>query len=111
MNKNINLKRREDSPSRANNKGIEKDKGGLFHARLGKRGRSGSRHAHKKEAGLGTGASHNTRTDPNTRTMTSEKKMIKNGFSIRPFAGIIQDIRARAPYYLDMRHAPHATTS
>ena len=100
MNKNINFNRREDSPSRANNKGSEKVKGMLFLARLGKRGRSSSRHAHKEEVGLGMGAGHNTRIGPNTRTMTGENKRIGNGFSIRPFAGIIQDIRARAPYYL-----------
>ena len=100
MNKNINLNRREDSPRRANNKGGEKVKGKLFLAWLGKRGRSSSRHAHKEEVGVGTGASHNTGMGRNTRSMTSEKKRNRNGFSIRPFAGIIQDIRARAPYYL-----------
>ena len=82
MNKNINFNRREDSPSRANNKGSEKVKRKLFLARLGKRGRSGSRHAHKEEIRLGTGASHHTRIDPNTRTMTSERRRIKKGFSI-----------------------------
>lgn len=100
MNQNINLNRREDFPRRANNKGSEKDKGGLFLARLGKRGRSSSRHTHKEEAGPGMGARHSTRIGSNTRSMTSEKKRNRNGFSIRPFAGIIQDIRARAPYYL-----------
>ena len=99
MNKNTNLNRREDSPSRANNIGSEKVKGKLFLARLGKRGGSGLRQNHN-ETGLGTGARHSTRIDPNTRTMASERRRIKNGFSIRPFAGIIQDIRARAPYYL-----------